>query len=108
MSYQKFLSSRQPAVKLQIAADEFFNPDADHRQEYGTYLRSRILPAAQLLIDREDTEKLQVLRELGWLPGPDELLRYAAQHGKMAAFAWLLELKQETIGFRRKDWKVQP
>ena len=94
-------------MKLQIAVDGFFDENGDHRQEYGKYVHSRILPAAQLLIDREDTEKLQKLWDLGWLCSPDDLLQYAIRKEKMAAFAWLLQYKQNTAGFCRKDLSLQ-
>ena len=68
--YQKFMSSKQAPVRLELALSGFFQPDGytdkQHR-DFGDYLRLRIRPAAEALIQRDALDKLQVLEELGWM-----------------------------------------
>ena len=104
--YEKFQASQQPPVKLSIALAEGFREDAP--AAYGQYLRLRGRPAAEELICREDTEKLEQMAARGWFPGSqiDGLLRFAADRGKNEALLWLLEWKKENRGFDRRDFSL--
>ena len=55
---------------MELALSGFFQPDGytdkQHR-DFGDYLRLRIRPAAEALIQRDALDKLQVLEELGWM-----------------------------------------
>ena len=54
--YQKFMSSRQAAVRLELALLGFFQPDGytdKQHCDFGSYLRLRIRPAAEALIQRD-------------------------------------------------------
>ena len=104
--YEKFRTSQQPAVKLDIALDEGFREGA--REEYGQYLRLRGRPAAEELIRREDTEKLEAMAKNGWFPGSqiDTLLGFAAEQRKNEAMLWLLQWKKENRGFARRDFSL--
>ena len=66
--YQKFMSSKQAPVRLELALSGFFQPDGytdkQHR-DFGDYLRLRIRPAAEALIQRDALDKLQVLEGTG-------------------------------------------
>ena len=108
--YEKFRQSRQAAVKLRIAVEDYFQEDLPEvcRSAYGTYLQQRSRPASELLIRREDTEGLQKLWDLSWFPKAqmDDLLRLAAEEHKNAAFVWLLRKKQEFCGFPPRDFSL--
>ena len=88
--YQKFMSSKQAPVRLELALSGFFQPDGytdkQHR-DFGDYLRLRIRPAAEVLIQRDALDKLQVLEELGWNGKPGsmgfmtEVLTFEAEGG---------------------------
>ena len=106
--YQKFWESKQAAVKLDIALEEFFRegvPQA-HRDAYGQYLRQRIRPAVEQLIRREDLEKLECFHQQGWLPPVDDFLKLAAREQKNAAFVWLLRIKREQYGFTEESFSL--
>ena len=68
--YEKFLETRQPAVKLSIAAEDYFLPETKEecRKEYGDYLRIRLRPAAELLVRQEKLSCLDGLWDLQCFP----------------------------------------
>ena len=105
---QKFQESRQAAVKLSIAAEGFSVQENPYRGEYCTYLRTRLLPAAELLTRSEDLGKLQALWELqsfseGML---NTLLSLAAKEQKITAYVWLLKKKRDSCGFPARDFSL--
>ena len=106
--YQKFWESKQAAVKLNIALEDFFQEEVTqaHRETYGRYLRQRIRPAVEELIRREDLEKLEFFLQQGWLPTVDDFLKLAASEQKNAAFVWLLRIKQERYGFTEESFSL--
>ena len=108
--YEKFCSSAQAAVKLAIAAEDCFKKDTpeDCRCAYGEYLRTRLRPAAEFYVQREETENLQNLWELQcFSPGLlNDLLQLAAQQQKNASYVWLLRKKQETWGFSPRQFRL--
>ena len=110
--YRRFSESKQESVKLSSALDGFFvkneHPQQGHRKEYGDYLRRRIRPAMERLIENEDVEKMQLLEELGWF-GEKELegfIKAARVHKKTAALVWLLRLKVEKYGYKDRDFSL--
>lgn len=106
--YQKFQESKQAAVKLDIALEDFFQEEVPqaHREAYGQYLRQRIRPAVEALIRREDLERLEYFHQQGWLPPVDDFLKLAAREQKNAAFVWLLRIKQERYGFTEENFSL--
>ena len=108
--FLKFKSSAQPAVKLAIAAEDFFRPELpeEYRQVYGRYLQQRIRPAVELLILEDDADRLEELARYGWFPeaGIDDFLQKAAREHKNSAYVWLLKRKQETRGFAPRDFSL--
>ena len=102
--YQKFMSSKQAAVRLELALLGFFQSDGytdkQHR-DFGDYLRLRIRPAAEALIQRDALEQLQTLEELGWMDASviEDSMDYAIRNQKTQAFIWLLERKTMKYGF---------
>ena len=107
--FQKFRSSRQPQVCLEIAMEEFFRRDLpeEFRGEYEKYLHQRLRPMVAALIDRDQVEALQQVDELGWLSESllEEFTLTAARSHKGPALMWLLEKRQQQ-GFRKPDFSL--
>ena len=105
--FHKFQSSLQPAVKLSIAAEDFAQEEtpAEFREKYCEYLRLRLGPAAQKLVEAEDTIRMEQLWQLQNFSESllNELLSFAAEKQKNASFVWLLQKKAETVGFPPRD-----
>ena len=101
--YQKFMSSKQAPVRLELALSGFFQPDG-----YTDYLRLRIRPAAEALIQRDALDKLQVLEELGWMDASviEDCMDYAIRNQKTQAFIWLLERKTRKYGFHDRSFDL--
>ena len=97
-AYQQFLELKQEPRRLAIALEEYFTDEA-HRDAYGAYLQRRIRPAAAALMDADDIERLEGLRQWFTAPLVDELLQTAIRLRKPAAAVWLLQVKQTQFGF---------
>lgn len=109
--YQKFLSSQQAAVRLELALNGFFAEDRflpHQRQAFADYLKLRILPALRSMIDGEDVDRIRQADDLGWLSASvaEEGLLYAIRQQKSQCFLCLLQIKAEKYGFqdRNLDW----
>ncbi len=110
MRYRKFRESKQPAVCLQIALEDFFGENTPEtvRQAYEAYLRRRVRPAAEQIILEDDAQKLQKLEQMGWLTPElvDDFCRMAAKNHKGECLMWLLSRKQQVYGFRKPDFSL--
>ena len=108
--YQKFSQTRQEPVRLAVALRGFFlkETEQDQRDAYETYLRGRIRPAVEALIEEEDVEKMQILEELGWLQNPhiEIFIRIAREKKKTASLVWLLQLKARRQAYEEKDFSL--
>ena len=108
--YEKFRESKQAAVKLSIAVEDFFLEGLPEkmRSDYASYITRRIRPAAELIVRQDDTEMLERLWKHFGLPGElvDELLHLSGAEHKNAAFIWLLQKKQEQTGFPLRDFSL--
>ena len=108
--YKKFTQTRQEPVRLAVALRGFFLPQTgeEEKEAYGRYLKSRIRPAVEALIDEDQVEKLEIIESLGWLEGKniDVFIRIARQGQKNAALVWLLHLKKEKYGFKDRDFSL--
>ena len=99
--YQKFMSSRQAPVRLELALSGFFQPDGytdkQHR-DFGDYLR----------LQRDALDKLQVLEELSWMDASviEDCMDYAIRNQKTQAFIWLLERKTRKYGFHDRSFDL--
>jgi hypothetical protein len=106
--YEKFITSKQEPLRLKIALEGFFQPETadDTRAAYGAYLRRRLRPAAEALIDGDDTLRLAQLA--GWLTAQDTdaLISLAREKKKTAALVWLLRWKGERYGFSDRDFSL--
>ena len=107
---QKFKESLQAAVKLSIAAEDYFKSPLTEEEEqaYGPYLKQRLRPAAQLLVEREDLDRLEGLWGLEAFSQAllEELLQLAISQHKNAAYVWLLRKKQENFGFSPEEFSL--
>lgn len=108
--YKKFTGTRQEPVRLAVALRGFFLPRAgeEEKEAYGKYLKGRIRPAVEALIEEDQAEKLEILESLGWLDGTniDVFIRIARQRQKNAVLVWLLHLKKEKYGFKDRDFSL--
>lgn len=108
--HQKFCTSRQERVRLELALRGFFQEETEetHRLEYAQYLKRRIRPAAEALIASEDWEHLKSLEALGWLDAAvvEDCLKTAVRLKKTQAFLWLLDVKAKKYGFPDKSFDL--
>lgn len=105
--YQKFQTSGQPSVKLELALTGLFLEGISQTQKqiFEKYIQLRIRPAVQMLLDREALDKLSVLAQRGWIQEPvlEDCLRYAMEKKQIQGCIWLLRYKAQTFGFRDRD-----
>ena len=105
--FYKFQNSLQAGVKLSIAAEDFSLKEIPESiySVYCEYLRQRLRPAAERMVEGEDTSRLEKLWQLQNFPEGmlNELLTVAAREQKNAAYVWLLRKKEETWGFSPRD-----
>lgn len=109
--YEKFCITGQEPVKLAIALRCFFmeqGPEEEQRRAYGEYLRKRIRPTAEQLIEEEGIEQLSCLEQQGWISEAllESFIKRARERGKTASLVWLLHLKNEKYGYRDKDFSL--
>ena len=84
--YQKFRQSRQEPLRLAIALDGFFQDTDPVRQAaYGDYLRRRLQPAVQRLVEADDTRRLSRLAPWFTARQTDAFIARAGERQKTAA-----------------------
>ena len=108
--YLKFLESKQEKLRLSIALQDYFEESCpeQYTDAYGQYLRRRIRPAAERLMETEEFDKLSVLWDMGLISPQllDSLLIESVQKGATASMVWLLQLKNEKLGFKRAEFEL--
>lgn len=105
--YQKFRQSRQEPLRLAIALDGFFQDTDPVRQAaYGDYLRRRLQPAVQRLVEADDTRRLSRLAPWFTARQTDAFIALAREKQKTSALVWLLRWKGEHYGFPDKDFSL--
>ena len=109
--FQKFTASKQEPVRLQLALQGYFLTDGitkEQRATFEDYLRRRIRPAAETLIQTDELPKLQVLDAQGWLDASviEDCMDSAICLKKTEAFIWLLGIKAEKYGFPDKNFDL--
>ena len=107
--YVKFLETKQAPLKLRIALEEYFFSGVESEEErraYESYLRHRVRPAAQMLMEQNRTGEILWMEEAGWLGERelDELISLAAGKGKTACWMALVKRKGERWGFPDRDF----
>lgn len=110
-AYEKFLTTKQEALKLRIALEEFFSNDnleERERRAYETYLQKRIRPAIEVLIEKEEAEKILQLESLGWFRESEleHFLDMAGKKGRPVSWMTLLKIKKEKYGFHDRDFSL--
>lgn len=109
--YQKFCETRQEPLKLKIALQEYFSEETleeTERKAYGAYLKKRIRPAGELLLEQGETKKLFLLEEAGFF-GKKELdgfLKTARERGWYRDWILLLKRKAERYGFQEEEFSL--
>lgn len=110
--YQTFHETRQEAQKLRAALKGFFQnattiPE-EHKKEYGQYLKRRIRPAVEQLIQEEAVEKIRELEQLGWFHGQElgGFIKIAQRYEKPASLMYFLQRKDEVYGYHDKDFSL--
>ena len=90
--------------KLEQALEIYFqeNPDreSDKYQEIQKYLKLRIRSVMELLIENEDTERMEQIEKCGWF------IRCAQEKAKLRSLVWLLHLKDKKYGYPKKDFSL--
>ena len=108
--FQKFRESRQAAVRLSIAGEDYLEPDLpeEYREAYTAYLKQRLIPAAEMFVRNEDTERLEGLWCLQNFSAAmlEQLLSLSAREHRNASYVWLLQKKQESFGFSPRDFSL--
>lgn len=108
--YQKFQTSKQEAIRLAVALRGFFlMPDLceSQREAYAAYLKRRIRPAAEALIEMNLLKHLMQMEEMGWLDAnlTDLFLQKAISQRKSAMIVWLMQLKAQKYGYNDRDFR---
>lgn len=96
--------------KLRQAMDIFFGDDGEKctesAEESEQYVKLRIRSVMEILIEEEETQKMEILEERGWI-GERELETYikAAQKlEKPISLMWLLHLKNRKYRYHQEKF----
>lgn len=94
--------------KLEQALEIYFqeNPDRESNkyQEIQKYLKLRIRSVMELLIENEDTERMEQIEKCGWFSANEleNFIRCAQEKAKLRSLVWLLHLKDKKYGYQKK------
>ena len=118
--YRRFKETGQEQIKLEIALEGFFSEESEMQQlqktmaqqiyleEYGGYLKRRIRPAVEMLIEADAVEKIEKLEMQGWF-GKRELesfIETARRKKKTTVLAFLMQLKDKKYGYEDRDFSL--
>lgn len=109
--FQIFSETKQQPKKLAAALDGFFREtgvSSAQKEAYGVYLKRRIRPAVEQLIEEEAVEKIETLERLGWF-GKAQLegfIKMARERAKTASLIWFLHLKNEKYGYEEQEFQL--
>lgn len=109
--FQIFSETKQQPKKLAAALDGFFRESGvtvRQKEEYGAYLKRRIRPAVEQLIEEEAVDKIERLEALGWF-GKEQLdgfMKIARERSKTASLVWFLHLKNEKYGYEEQKFQL--
>ena len=87
--------------KLEQALEIYF-------QEIQKYLKLRIRSVMELLIENEDTERMEQIEKCGWFSANEleNFIRCAQEKAKLRSLVWLLHLKDKKYGYQKKDFSL--
>ena len=106
-----FQESGQGRIKLDIALKRYFSGEAldeELRNRYERYLKSRIRPMMERLIEEENMELLARTAKLGWLQTEliDSFISMAADRGSIGALTFLLQWKEQNSSFEDEEFPL--
>ena len=90
--------------KLEQALEIYFQEN----QEIQKYLKLRIRSVMELLIENEDTERMEQIEKCGWFSANEleNFIRCAQEKAKLRSLVWLLHLKDKKYGYPKKDFSL--
>ena len=97
---------------LEQALGIYFGREPDREtkefQDAQKYLKLRIRPAMEFLIEKEDTEGMEQLENCGWFSAKEleSFIRCAREKAKLRSLVWLLHLKDRKYGYQKKDFSL--
>lgn len=110
--YRRFKETGQEQIRLETALKGFFAEkkcgEGKYTREYESYLKRRIRPSMECLIEAENVEKIEYLEQLGWFDGQkiDDFIRIAGERHRQQALVCLLRIKNEKYGYKDKDFTL--
>lgn len=110
--YRRFKETGQEQIRLETALKGFFaekeRKDGKYAREYESYLKRRIRPSVEALIEAESVERIEYLEKLGWFDGQkiDDFIRIARERRRQQALVCLLRIKNEKYGYEDKDFTL--
>lgn len=109
--YRKFQTTGQERVRLACALEGFFSEEKDKEAEkkvYGQYLKRRIRPAMEALIQEENVLKMEQLEAKGWFGAEelDQFIAAARKKRRLESLVWLMKLKDSKYGYKDKTFEL--
>lgn len=102
------MQDRKLEQALEIYFQENPNRESDKYQEIQKYLKLRIRSVMELLIENEDTERMEQIEKCGWFSANEleNFIRCAQEKAKLRSLVWLLHLKDKKYGYQKKDFSL--
>ena len=102
------MQDRKLEQALEIYFQENTDRESDKYQEIQKYLKLRIRSVMELLIENEDTERMEQIEKFGWVAGNEEknVTRCEQEKAKLRSLVWLLHLKDKKYGYPKKDFSL--
>ena len=103
------VQENQHTRRLREAIDGFWGAAEDpYRKEHEKYLKLRVRPLMEFLIEKEDLDKMADVAKNGWFTQIqlEGFLKMAGEKHCLSAFVWLLQCKKELYGFTDKDFSL--
>ena len=98
--------------KLEQALEIYFQNipagESEEFREAQKYLKLRIRSAMELLIENEDTERMEQIEKCGWFSANEleNFIKCAQEKAKLRSLVWLLHLKDKKYGYQKKDFSL--
>lgn len=99
----------QHTAKLEEAVQGyFFGLNEQKYDEYEKYLKLRVRPLMEKLVEEEQIDLIEKVAKKGWFEKKqlDDFIKYAGEKHCLSSFAWLLNWKKEMYGFEDKDFSL--
>ena len=103
-------NQERKAAEIERMLQNFFEDTASEaeKKESEKYLKLRIRPVMENLIEQEDTERIEKLEAYGWFGAAqtNAFIRIAAEKKCLSSLVWLLNLKKQKYGYKDKDFSL--